>query len=1127
MNKPTRETHPQKRFSLPRLALRFPHLTLVVSLLMVALGAYSFITIPQRMVPQIPTPNIGVVTKFPGMSAEDMQRYITRPLEKRLQIAGGVQYVLGVSQAGYSKIVVYFRYDVDIKQKRQEIQNLLTVVANELPRAGANQTVPRVIRVDRQNAPIVQFAVRRKGYDRSRLKETLNNIILTQFQKIPGVLAAWTFGGPERQLQVVVDREKLAAYRLSILDIRKAIDSANIDRGGGPLIDGDREIQVRIPNEFRERTILTRLPKLVVGRVKGKVIYLGDVASVKDGVATQYGDFFYNGEPAIWLGVQAEPNRDFKEIADRAKKLARLLTNEFPGLRFDLVLDKTFYMDLNDSNALFEFFLAVALAGLIMLLFLGELNGTLIAAAILPSAVAFGFFVIHMLGFQKDFGITMGLIFVVGKLLDDSIVVVEVIRRHIERGEAPREAAVRGAEEVQNAIAAATFTFVVMLVPMTQMTGDMGSGFRSMTMPMITAVIASYVLALTLTPLMASYLFKPAPRKDGKGGIEEEELMPSDEPPPGLVGLVLYHVFLKHFHKFERVFKRLVDVSLRYRWIVVALTVGSLYFTVVMFENLEQEQMPLTDTSIAFGYLRAEPGTSFKRMKEIVLEVEKIALKEKNVKDVSALTGKSPSWGQYFTGYGVNRVNEARLVMNFTLANEREDTLWDIIARIERRAKARIPELQVLFFQPLTPTPVAAARAPVEILVKGPDLKQVYALGKKIRKMADTQSRGLHSPYLDKTYGVPQLRVDIDETRAKGLGLSIADVIGQVYYAINGGFTATFFNPEPMFVHSRILIRYRRDQRTTAASLEDLKIRTPSGAQVPLKTIARIRRTVGFDRIHTFDTLYAASVLGYYKELGLKETTMSLLMPAKMQLNMPKGYTVGPAGLMGTMIQAFNELQVGLKIALVAVYLLLVVQFRSFAIAVVLMLAIPLQGLGSIGALTLRGMAWSPPVLWGQVVLAGIVLSNSILIVDKIRFLRARGIDRHTAIVAASTLRLRPVLMTALAVGAAMFPIAISPPPATEQFRNIATGIVGGLITSTLMTLIVIPVAYSLMDDAVRIVGRLYTGGAAVQPRGAPIEGAAYADPLSGVPGKELATAGGEGNRLEGSSKQSRSRQEE
>ena len=245
---------------------------------------------------------------------------------------------------------------------------------------------------------------------------------------------------------------------------------------------------------------------------------------------------------------------------------------------------------------------------------------------------------------------------------------------------------------------------------------------------------------------------------------------------------------------------------------------------------------------------------------------------------------------------------------------------------------------------------------------------------------------------------------------------------------------------------------------------------------MPLKTVASIREDIGYDRIHTFDTLYAASVLGYYKELGLKETTMSLMMPAKMQLSLPKGYAVGPVGLMGTMLQAFNELQVGLKVALVAVYLLLVIQFRSFGIAIVLMLAIPLQGLGSIGALTLRGMAWSPPVLWGQVILAGIVLSNSILIIDKILQLRAQGVRRHAAIVAASTLRMRPVLMTALAAGAAMFPIAIAPPPATEQYRNITTGISGGLITSTLMTLIVIPVAYSLMDDFLNLVKRAYFG---------------------------------------------------
>jgi len=920
----------KKRFSLPRLALKFPHLTIVLSLIMVALGVYSYLTIPQRMVPKIPTPNIGVVTKFPGMSSEDMERYITRPLEKRLQIAGGVQYMLGVSQEGYSKIVVYFQYDVDIESKRQSIKNLLDVVSNELPRAGANQTVPRVIHVDRQNVPVVQFAVRRKGQDRAQLKELIDNIILTQFQKIPGVLSAWTFGGPQRQLQVVVDRNRLSAYGLSILDLRKAIDTANFDRGGGALLDGEREIQIRIPNEFRESDVLQRLPNLPVKRIGGKVIYLQDVAEVKDTIATQYGDFYYNGEPAIWLGIQPEANRDYRTIADKAKDLARTLENEFPDLTFDVVFDKTYYMSLNDWNALEEFLIAVTLAALVMLLFLGELSATLIAAAILPSAVAFGFFIIHLLGFQKDFGIMMGLIFVVGKLLDDSIIVVEVIRRHIERGVDPKVAAVRGAEEVQNAVFAATFTFVVMLIPMTRMTGDMGSGFRSMTTPMITSVIASFFMAMTLTPLMSAYLFKPVPERAG-ADVEEDDgdegLIPADERPPGLTGWLVYYGFLKYFHMFERGFSRLAGLALRYRWLVMALMGASIFITFELYDQLGQEQMPLTDTSLALGYLRAEPGTSFERMKEIVPQIEKIALEEKHVKDVSALTGKSPGWGQYFTGYGVNRVNEARLIMNLTIADQRDETLWDIIARIERKAKARFPELQVLFFQPLTPTPVAAARAPVEVLVKGTDLDQVYAYGQQVREMADTQSRGLHSPYLDKVYGVPQLQVDVDEARARGLGLSVADVVGQVYYAINGGFTRTFFNPEPMYYHSRILLRYKKNQRATRADLEGIRIRSPDGALVPLKTLARIRKVVGYDRIHTYDTLYAASVLGYYKELGLKETTMSLMMPAKMQMSLPKGYAIGPAGLMGTMLQAFNQLQVGLKIALIAVYLLLVVQF--------------------------------------------------------------------------------------------------------------------------------------------------------------------------------------------------------
>jgi len=1070
----------QRRWSLPRFALGHPHVTIVMSFLMIGLGVYSFLTIPQRMAPKIPTPNIGVVTKFPGMSAEDMERYITRPLEKKIQIVGGINFILGVSQAGYSKIVVYFDYDVDLPQKRAEMKSLLDTIANELPRAGANTTAPRLIHVDRQNVPLIQFAVRREGADRTALKEMLNNVILTQFQKIDGVLAASIFGGPDRQIQIAVGRDRLQAYGLSILSIRKAIDTANLDRGGGALLDGDRQIEVRIPNEYKERELMRRLPELPVGSYKGKVIYLKDVAEVRDTFAQMYGDFIYNGEPAIWLGIQAEPLRDYVTVAEESKKLASILEQEYPGLKFDVVFDKTFYIGLNDKNATHEFFLAVALASLVMLLFLGELGGTLIAAAILPSTVAFGFFLIHIMGFQRDFGIMMGLVFVVGKLVDDSVVVVEVIRRYIERGVHPRIAAVRGTEEVQKAITGATFAFVIMLIPMTQMTGDMGSGFRSMTIPMITSVLASLLMALTLTPLMAAYLFKPKP-----GAIESEEqldhmdtaesLVPIYEAPPGRIGRIIYHIFLRHYFIFERFFGRVIGWAISYKWIVVTATAVLIWSTFVIYDTLEQEQMPLTDTSLLMGYVRARPGTSFERMKEIVTAIEKIALKRKTVKDASALVGKSPVWGQYFTGYGVNTVNEARTIMNLTIAREeREETLWDIQAAIEKEAKATIPDLDVIFFQPISPTPVASARAPVEVLVKGRDLDQVYAYGRQILEMAKTQSRGLHSPYLDKDYGVPQLSVEVDEPRARAMGLTVQDVVGQVYYAINGGFTKTFFNPEPMLYHSRLLIRYKANRRSTPDDLEDLKIATPSGKTVPLKSVARIRETVGYDRIHTYDTLYAASVLGYYKELGLKETTMSLMMPAKMQLDLPRGYAVGPAGLMGTMLQAFNELQVGLKIALLGLYLLLVIQFRSFAIGLVLMLAIPLEGVGSLGALYLRGMAWSPPVLWGMVILAGVVISNSILVVDKVLHLRSLGMEREEAVRTASMLRLRPVLMTAITTVIAILPVAINPPPATEQFRNIATGISGGLITSTVMTLIAIPVAYLLMDDIVTWLRRFY-----------------------------------------------------
>ena len=674
----------------------------------------------------------------------------------------------------------------------------------------------------------------------------------------------------------------------------------------------------------------------------------------------------------------------------------------------------------------------------------------------------------------------MGLVFIVGKLVDDSVVVIEVTRRYVDRGAHPRVAAIVAAEEVQGAITIATLVFAVMLYPMTQMTGDMGSGFRSMTTPMIVTVLASLLLSLTLTPLMSAYMLRPpanAEEDENKvRGWKVEEQLGVFVKPPDFVGRVIGRVFLAPFFQVERLFGHVVSWSLNHSWIVMAVAAASLWITSSVFDTLGQEQMPLTDTSIGIGYVRADPNITPVRMREVAAELSRIAMEDENVVDIQMAVGKSPMWGQYFTGYELNRTNEATFVMNLTIAREeRDETMWDIERNIREKAYARIPELDVFFIQPVSPTPVAGARAPVEVLVRSANREQVYRYGADLMEIARTQSRGLHSYYLDQSYGVERWNVVVDEEKAARLGLRVRDIVGQTFFAINGGRTETFFNPEPMYYHSRILIRYEENQRRTSDDLASLTLKTPSGAEVPLGSVAKFEKSVGYDRLHSFNTLYAASVLGYYKELGLKETTMSVLMPAKMQFTQPKGAQINPAGLMLTMLQAFNELNTGLKIALIAVYLLLAVFFRSFAMGFVLMLAIPLQGLGSIGALWLRDMAWSPPVLWGMVILAGIVLSNSILMVDKIEQLRRQGMAVAKAIPIASALRLRPVLMTAITTGIAMLPVAIAPPPATEQFRNIATAIAGGLLTSTVMTLIVIPVAYFWMDIVLTTLKRFYT----------------------------------------------------
>lgn len=1073
------------KFSIPKFSIKKPHFTIVLALLLVVLGVISYVQMPARMAPKIPAKNIGVMFKYPGLRAEDMSRLIAQPLEKKLQIVGNVSYTTSVSQQGWGMVVLNFDGDIDVEEKKSEIQNLVDIIAaRDLPKLKGEPIPLRTVRINKQNMPVVQFAITRDNVSRKNLREFVSNLVESRFQKISDVLAVTTSGGPVREVQIRVDREKMRAHNLSMKQLKKAIDQSTLTMGGGPLISySNNKMISTFLNEAVTQKNLSTLSDVVVISKNGRNIYLNDLATVKDTVQEMYGDFFFNGKPAIRLAIQPMPKSDFYKVHRKATSLARTLEKQYPGLKFQESFSKTRIMSLNDANALNQFFIAVLLAGLVILFLLGEFSGTLITLAILPSCVAFGFFVADALGFQRDFGIMMGMVFIVGKLVDNSVVVLESVRRYIDKKVHPRIAAVLGTEEVSGPITIATLTFVIVLIPMAQLQGDMGAAFRSMTIPMIFTVLASLLLAVTLTPLMAAYFMK-APEgaitdeEEARKMTVREELGVFVPPSMGWFGRWITRFFLLPFFKAEKAFGKVVRWFLKYPVIIIALIGSALWLTMHIYKDLGQEQVPLTDTSIGLLYARFDPNVSPDRMFEISKELSNIFQNEKNVINISLMTGKSPMWGQFFNGYGKNTTNEVNGIVNFTIGREqREETMWDIERQVRKDAYQAIPELNAFMLQPVPPTPVAGARAPVEVIARGYDKDLVYRQGQRMLNIAQNKAPGLHSPYVDQIHGKKEWRIKVDEQKAAELGLSRANVISQAMMSLHGIKSKWFFQPNPkVYEHSRLLVRYKNEDRQDVNDLSNVSIKTSGGKTVTLSSIARLVKTTGYDRLHTFNSLYSASLLGYYKELGLKATTMSVLMPAKMKSDQTKYVQFNPGGLMITMLDAFNRLNTGIKISLIAVYLLLVIYFRSFLMGLVLMLAIPLEGIGAMLALWLRGMAWSPPVMWGLAILAGIVLSNSILVVDKIEELKKTtdwSIDRIISY--ASAIRLRPVLMTAITTGIAMTPVMFFPPPATEQFRNIATVIVGGLLSSTVMTLLVIPVAYYLMHLFINWIKQFYS----------------------------------------------------
>ncbi len=1030
-------------------ALRNPYAIFAAFFAIVAGAlASALFLLPTRMMPYVQSPLISVITMTPGYSPQEVETYFTKPIEERMTNLRGVRYIRSYSQEGVSIVTLQFHYGADMQRALVDTQQLAKQAEGDLPYDRANLKPSYVVPVDPLNAPVLQLAVTGDGWDPIALRQFVANTVVDDLKSVPGVQVAFPLGGLQRQIRVNVNRNALAADRLSILDVRDAIDAQNISRSGGTVTGGSYETLVRGGQRASSAQSMLDYP---ITTKDGHTIYLSNVASVVDGPAEVRNTYRFNGKSAVELSIVENPDASSPRVIDAVMQRIHAIEADHPGLHFARAYDNSRFVNDLTRNMFEELFVSIILAGIVLLIFLEDVSATFIVLTSIPTCLALAVLLFVPMRFSINSSTLIGLLLAIGRLVDDSIVVIHSVHRKLDAGASPARAAIDGTMEVIVPIAAATGVMVLAVVPLLMSGGITQIMFVGLVWPIIFALVASLLVSVTLTPLLAAFLFKDkelrSPARTRVDRAVERMLRPSR----------------RALRTLDGGYRRALSWSLDHRGTVLAGAALLTYAGISLLPFIGQEMMPLADTGQAYGLLEMDPGTSFAATNGASRHFEALLLQDRDVERVSASIGEE-NGSDYFTGEPMNGVNDASYMITFKPKEARRRSIWQIMDAMYAQAMRTIPGIRRLALKEMGSDVMASNDAPVEMLVYGPDRRELYHLAGVVAGQAK-QIPGLYEVATSSSYTQPEEDLVVDRTRASEMGLTPQAVQQQAYYALHGGLTTEYFNPSNVR-HDTILVRYAQDQRNSTGDIAGVQIVGSDGQVVPLSAVAHLKRSVGPSLIEHDGLRNSVSVLGFYRRGGPGEMDldMSILMRGMAAVPFPQGYGMEMRGDMTEMMQSFNRLLGAMEVAILFVFLLLVAQFRSVVQPLVMLLAIPLQLFGMFAALLLSHQNLSTVSILGIVVANGMAVSNAILLLDLILRKRKEGMSRRDAILYAGPIRLQPILMTTIVSLIVLVPVAFFPKTGIDAYSPLATVIIGGLSMSTVLTLFVVPVLHDTLD---------------------------------------------------------------
>ncbi len=1044
---------------LAEICIRRPVFAAMIVLSLVVVGSASYFKLGVDRFPSVDLPTVSVRTNLPGASPEEMETLISQPIEEAVNTVDGIDQLRSVSGQGNSFVMATFNLNRDIDTAAQDVRDRVASIVRDLP---PDVRPPVIAKFNNDSSPVLTISLSGRRSIRE-LTEYGDKVVRPQLERAEGVGEVDVVGGLQRAINIWIDSERLAAYKIPITAVRNALVRQNADVPGGNVETGKRELVLRTLGRFTEPR---QMEDLVVANINGSPVKIRDIGRVEDGTKEQRSVAHLNGVPTVTLEIRRQSSANTVQVIHNVKTQLARVSSQLPSdMKMEIIRDQERYIDAALHEITRHLVLGSILASLVVLLFMRSWRSTLIAAIAIPCSVISTFGMMRALNFTLN-GVTMlALVLMVGVVIDDAIVVLENIFRFVEE---KRMTAMRAAKEatadIGLAVMATTFSLVVIFLPVSFMSSVSGRFLFQFGITAAVAVLVSLLVSFTLTPMMSARLLRTEDAASSHGGVgHHHDTVSEASSRRGFYVLI------------DRSYTWLLRLSMRHRLAVAVIAIAVALSSIPLYRVVKQEYIPSDVDEAEFEVSANAPeGTNVDAMIDTMNSIEKDLLATPGVRIVLASAGGSflggVNQGQAYVRIAPheertlsltklwNSIKQGKPLAAFKGNYTQRDVMQEVRRRMAKYAPLRFSVRNAPSFN------IGGGQQDIDFVIRGPELDALAKYANDLRMK--TQDIGGFVD-MDTTLKLdkPELRVQIDRARAADLGVDTSDIATGLRLMVGGDDKVTRFYDPTVNLDYDVQLRLTERDRSDSGTIQRLYVPSSRGGLVRLDNLVQIKEGISPSRIDRLDRQRMVAVRGNVAPGFAMADRIDALRKATTAMNLPAAYTTTIAGRGRELERTFVEFIWAFLLSIIFMYMILASQFESTIHPLTILLSLPLSVPFALLSLWLLGDTLNLYSALGVLVLFGVVKKNAILQIDHMNNLRTLGMERDAAIIQGNRDRLRPILMTTLALVAGMAPLALGTGPGAEERRSIAIVVIGGQSLSLLLTLIATPVVYSLLDD--------------------------------------------------------------